>query len=131
MRLKRRDITDGVGSVTLIPEEPEDMWHTYNLIAKGDQVRCSTLRKIQSESSTGSTSAEKVRVILTIQISSIEFDPQGGLLRIGGKNVSESKFVRLGAYHTLDLEQNREFTLFKNEWDVVSLERIKDATDPT
>lgn len=37
----------------------------------------------------------------------------------------------MGAYHTLDLEQNREFTLYKTEWDVVSLERIKDATDPT
>eukprot|EP01119_Soliformovum_irregulare_P007286 TRINITY_DN1968_c1_g1_i1.p1 TRINITY_DN1968_c1_g1~~TRINITY_DN1968_c1_g1_i1.p1 ORF type:complete len:410 (-),score=116.18 TRINITY_DN1968_c1_g1_i1:40-1242(-) len=131
MRLKRRDIQDGQGSVTLIPEEPEDMWHTYNLITKGDLVRCSTLRKVQSESSTGSTSAEKVRVILTIQISSIDFDPQGGLLRIGGQNVSESKYVRMGAFHTLDLEANREFTLTKSEWDIVSLERIKDATDPT
>ncbi len=27
----------------------------------------------------------------------------------------------MGAYHTLDLEMNREFTLFKNFWDIVAL----------
>ena len=30
----------------------------------------------------------------------------------------------MGAYHTLDLELNRKFTLGKLEWDSVTLERI-------
>ena len=30
----------------------------------------------------------------------------------------------MGAYHTLDLELNRKFTLGKREWDSVALERI-------
>ena len=30
----------------------------------------------------------------------------------------------MGAYHTLDLELNRKFTLGKHEWDTVALERI-------
>ena len=30
----------------------------------------------------------------------------------------------MGAYHTLDLELQRKFTLQKNEWDSVALERI-------
>jgi protein pelota len=30
----------------------------------------------------------------------------------------------MGAYHTLDLELNRRFTLAKQEWDSVALERI-------
>jgi len=30
----------------------------------------------------------------------------------------------MGAYHTLDLEMNRKFTLQKSEWDSVALERI-------
>ena len=37
----------------------------------------------------------------------------------------------MGAYHTLDLELNRAFTLFKPEWDVVALDRVVEATDPT
>lgn len=30
--------------VTLIPEEAEDMWHTYNLLQVGDSLRASTIR---------------------------------------------------------------------------------------
>lgn len=33
-------------SVTLLPEEPEDMWHAYNLIAVGDQLRASAIRSV-------------------------------------------------------------------------------------
>lgn len=30
--------------VTLIPDEAEDMWHTYNLLQVGDSLRASTIR---------------------------------------------------------------------------------------
>ena len=33
-------------------------------------------------------------------------------------------FLQMGAYHTLDLELNRKFTLKKQDWDSVSLDRI-------
>lgn len=36
----------------------------------------------------------------------------------------------MGAYHTLDLELNRKFSLKKQEWDSVSLERIEMSCDP-
>lgn len=36
-------------SVTLMPEEPEDMWHAYNLIAEGDNVRSTTIRKVRRQ----------------------------------------------------------------------------------
>lgn len=32
--------------------------------------------------------------------------------------------LQMGAYHTLDLEVNRKFTLGKQEWDSIALERI-------
>lgn len=37
----------------------------------------------------------------------------------------------MGAYHTLDLEQNRKFELYKSEWDTISLERVELACDPS
>ena len=30
----------------------------------------------------------------------------------------------MGQYHTIDLELNRKFVLTKNEWDIVSMERV-------
>ena len=40
---KRIDV-HGVGSVTLLPKETEDMWHVYNLVAEGDLLEASTYR---------------------------------------------------------------------------------------
>lgn len=48
-----------------------------------------------------------------------------------GRNVEENQHVKMGAYHTIDVEANRKFTLKKTEWDSVALERIELATDPT
>lgn len=121
----------GNGSITLIPEEPEDMWHAYNLIAEGDQVRSSTIRKVQNETATGSTSSSRMRTILTISVETIDFDTQAQVLRLKGRNIEENQFVKMGAYHTLDLELNRKFTLTKLLWDSIALERVETACDPT
>ncbi|KAI8916947.1 hypothetical protein DFJ77DRAFT_429701 [Powellomyces hirtus] len=118
---------DRSGNVTLLPEEQEDMWHAYNLIAKDDLLKSTTIRRVVSESTTGSTDKSTVRTVLTIQVESVEFDTQACMLRVAGRNVVENKFVKMGGYHTLDLELNRNFTLTKPEWDVIALERIDDA----
>lgn len=31
---------------------------------------------------------------------------------------------QMGAYHTIDLELNRKFTLIKEYWDIIALERV-------
>ncbi|CAK1545248.1 unnamed protein product [Leptosia nina] len=121
---------DGSGSIGLIPEESEDMWHAYNLIAEGDSVTASTVRKVQNESSTGSSTSSRVRTTLTISVENIDFDTQACVLRLKGRNIVENQYVKMGAYHTLDLELNRKFTLRKVLWDSVALERVDMACDP-
>lgn len=132
MKLIHKNIDkDGGGSVILLPEESEDMWHAYNLITEGDSVRASTIRKVQNESSTGSSTSSRVRTTLTINVEAIDFDTQACVLRLKGRNIEENQYVKMGAYHTLDLEVNRKFSLSKHEWDSVALERIEMACDPT
>ncbi|TMW54481.1 hypothetical protein DOY81_000473 [Sarcophaga bullata] len=121
----------GQGSVVLIPEESEDMWHAYNLIAEGDSVRSTTIRKVQNETATGSSTSSRIRTTLTITVESIDFDTQACVLRLKGRNIEENQYVKMGAYHTLDLELNRKFELRKPEWDSIALERIEMACDPT
>jgi protein pelota len=43
--------------------------------------------------------------------------------------VSENKHVKMGAFHTLDLECNRQLTIIKDSWDSVHLERLSDSSD--
>lgn len=82
-------------TVTLIPEEPEDMWHAYNLVSEGDTVRSSTIRKVQNESATGSSSSSRVRLMLTIKVEMIDFDTQACVLRLKGRNIEENEFVKV------------------------------------
>merc|ERR1712098_405094 len=121
---------DGAGVVALVPEESEDMWHAFNLIQEGDAVRASTVRKVTNEGATGSRTSEKVRTTLTVQVENIDFDTQACMLRLKGRNIEENQHVKMGAYHTIDLELHKKFILKKSEWDSVHLERIELATDP-
>ena len=34
----------GVGRIKLLPQEPEDLWHAFNIIAVGDRVVAKTIR---------------------------------------------------------------------------------------
>ena len=44
--------------------------------------------------------------------------------------MTENEHVKLGAYHTLEIELQRPFTLYKQAWDLLDLERIRQACDP-
>lgn len=132
MKLLKRKISskDGSGSVLLQAEVSEDLWHAYNLLQEGDMVRCTTVRKVMKESSTGSTSSSKVRMSLTIEVSKIDFDTESQTVRLSGPNREESNFVKMGAFHTLTLEVGRTFRIEKLCWDQIFLDRIDEACHP-
>ncbi|KAK9845401.1 hypothetical protein WJX81_005613 [Elliptochloris bilobata] len=130
MKLLNKSFTrDGEGSVKLVPEEGEDLWHCYNLVREGDHVTATTFRKVARESGADSES-EKVRLRLTIAVETVDFDPEGQAIRLSGRNLTETDEVKLGAYHTLELEPQRAFTLAKAVWDALDIERVKTACDP-
>ncbi|KAI1822497.1 pelota [Xylaria intraflava] len=118
----------GEGSLTLLPVEPEDMWHAHNLIGPEDIVKAHAIRKVTTESKTGSTVSERVHTDLTIRVTSTFFDPASSQLHVSGTVIAENAFVNIGQYHTLDLELNRPFTLWKKHgWDSVARETLSDA----
>lgn len=65
---------------------------------------------------------------LTIRVTSTFFDPAASQLHVSGTVIVENAFVNIGQYHTLDLELNRPFTLWKKYgWDSVARETLSDA----
>ncbi|KAJ5698862.1 Protein dom34 [Penicillium macrosclerotiorum] len=138
MRLVKNKIEHGgSGTVTLCPEEPEDMWHAYNLIRPGDLLRASAIRRVTSVQDTGSTSSTRVHLTLEIRVKSLDFDPQSSQLHVSGQIINETAHTKVGQFHTLDLEMNRNFTLEKEVgadgegvgWDSIAVEMLKDAVD--
>jgi len=132
MKIIKKNISakDGSGSVMLRPETPEDLWHSYNLLKKEDLVRCTTVRKVIKESSTGSTTSSKKRLMLTIRLRKIDFDPDALQVRLSGVVENQNELVRLGAHHTLTLELHQNFTIEKDCWDQIYLEILEEACNP-
>lgn len=90
---KNIDMKKMSGSVTLIAEEAEDMWHAYNLISVGDYLRSSTIRRVVNESSVGLTTTSRVHTTLTVCVKSLDFDIQASVLRVKGRNLYTYDFL--------------------------------------
>eukprot|EP00897_Mesotaenium_endlicherianum_P004863 jgi/Mesen1/4404/ME000225S03393 len=106
--VKRSYIPGGPGFVKVVPEEAEDLWHAYNLIAHGDNVASTTMRKVQRETA-GGEEAERVRLKLEIDVEAVEYDAVAAVLRVRGKNTSKSD-------HEV--------------WDSIAIGILKEASDP-
>lgn len=94
-------------------------------------------------SATGSTDSQRVRLSLTLNVERVHFSPSAStstagpagnassegaaMLQIAGRVSSENNYVKMGAYHTLDIEVNRDVRIIKQEWDSIALERIDEA----
>ncbi|KAK9459040.1 eRF1 domain 1-domain-containing protein [Lipomyces oligophaga] len=143
MKILAKNVSkDGSGSIKLLPEEPNDLWHTYNLIQTGDVLRAPTFRRVTKEpndrigGSGGATTnapSQRISLTLTIKVEKTDFDAPGAALHASGPVCEESPHVRLGQYHTLDLALHRAFTLTKTSyapWDSISLQTVQAACDP-
>ncbi|KAI3417121.1 uncharacterized protein J3R85_014747 [Psidium guajava] len=131
MRIVRKDfVRNGPGSVKMVPVDSDDLWFAYNLIAPGDSVMAATVRKVLREAASGGRDAERIKLKLEITVEAVDYDKVGSVLRIRGKNILENEYVKIGAFHTLELELNRPFVLRKKVWDSLALDVLHQASDP-
>ncbi|KAL5836820.1 hypothetical protein ACOSQ3_013989 [Xanthoceras sorbifolium] len=131
MRIVRRDlVSNGPGSVKMVPVDSDDLWFAYNLIAPGDSVMAVTVRKVLREVASGGRDAERMKLKLEIKVEAVDYDKEGSVMRIRGKNILENDYVKIGAFHTLELELHRPFVLRKELWDSMALDVLHQASDP-
>ncbi|KAI9892552.1 MAG: Translation factor pelota [Vezdaea aestivalis] len=134
MRKLRQDVaSDCSGTIKLYPEEPEDLWHVYNLLRPTDVLTAPAQRKIAEVSSTGTVTSSRVQTTLSIRVLSLDFDPAASELHVKGRVAAENAYVPLGAHHTLDLALHRNFTITKDVggWDTVAFRLLKEACNTT
>ncbi|KAM5561851.1 hypothetical protein ABKV19_022442 [Rosa sericea] len=132
MKIVHKDfVPGGPGKVKMVPADSDDLWYVYNLIAPGDSVIAVTVRKVLREGASGGRDAERVKLKLEIKVEEVaDYDKVGNVLRIRGKNILENEHVKIGAYHTLELEPHRPFVLKKDVWDSLALHELNQACDP-
>jgi len=116
------------GEIKLVPENPDDIWHLYNIIRKGDLVRAVTFRSTeQKRDMIRSKKMEKKKMKLGIRVEDVKFHEFSDRLRIHG--LIEEGPQDLGSYHTLNITSgdNEPLTIIKEEWTNYELNRLEEA----
>merc|ERR1711892_312689 len=130
MKTHHRSIgKDRSGVIVFTAEEPEDLWHIYNVLQPNDRLTASTVRNVKTESATGSVNVKREHFKIKVKVESTFFDETVCCLSAKGRNVEENRFVKMGQYHTIDLALNEKFTLEKDHWDSITVSRINEACD--
>lgn len=128
MKLGKQDPKEG--EIRLTPENTEDLWHIERLLSPGDQILSKSFRRFKA---TEDDSGEKKLVTIRLGVEKVEFSRFANRLRVTGKIIEGTppEFVQMGAYHTVDIEQDFPVSIIKEKWLGHHLARIKQAIAET
>ncbi len=117
------------GFVKVVPDSPDDLWHLYNVIYKGDEVYAYSSRAIKSDTETSRPkSAERVSAFMGVTVESVSWDKFLGKLRVHGLICHAPDIFPTGAHHTLSIALNQPVTIVKKEWPKHLLDRLTRAS---
>ena len=119
---------------------------------QGDRVRAAGIRRVQNVSTTGSVDSRRVRLHLTLAVTRVTWSPSAApgaesgatngapnnaptataTVEVAGRVAEENQHVKLGAFHTLAIEANKDVRIEKEAggWDSVALGRVEESCVP-
>jgi protein pelota len=129
VNVRQRDIEDGYGTVTLVPENLDDLWHLKYVVEDGDTVSALTQRRVErNDDMTRSTGGERETLDVELEVDDVEFARFANRLRVSGVIRSCDRETEIGNHHTVNVERNDEITVTKG-WKPDQLERIEEAEE--
>jgi protein pelota len=118
------------GYVKVVPDTPDDLWHLYNVVYKGDEVYAYSSRAIKSDTETSRPkSGERVSAFMGVRVESVAWDKFLGKLRVHGIIIHAPDIIPSGAHHTLAIGLNQQMTIVKKEWPQHLLARLEKASE--
>ena len=102
-------------SVSLIPEESDDLFTLRRIIKKGDRLTGATTRSIKQEKEFSRPDrGERIKITVALDVEKISIDDVVDRLKAHGTIIdSDSESVRKGSHHSLILKIGEPFTLTK------------------
>lgn len=111
-------------------EDPDDCWCIYNILAIGDTITCFTSRKVDVMGNDCKCKGKIIKKFnITLSIEKFEFNTYDESISISGRNTRELEFIKIGQYHTVELNDNSIITLKKNVWNRTTDDLFKRAKD--
>jgi protein pelota len=118
------------GFIKVVPDSPDDLWHLYNVIYKGDAVYSMSSRSIKSDTETSRPkSGERVSAFMGVRVESVGWDKFLGKLRVHGLICHAPDIIPEGAHHTLSIALNQPMTIVKPDWPKHLLDRLEKASE--
>ena len=118
------------GFVKVVPDSPDDLWHLYNIIYKGDEVYAYSSRAIKSDTEASRPkSGERVSAFMGIKVESVAWDKFLGKLRVHGVIIHAPDVMPSGAHHTISVSLNQPVTIVKHNWQKHQLDRLRRASE--
>jgi protein pelota len=125
LRIINKDLR--YGRIRMYVDTMDDLWYLKNVIRENDQVRMLSFRSREEASDKlREKKSEKVPMLITIEVESVEFHPFSNYLRIKGRITEAPEAV--GEYHTLTVQPGSDLTVIK-DWQESELSLIKEAEE--
>jgi len=115
----------------LVPEIEDDLWHLERIIEKHDIVTGPTDRKVKGKEA--GEKAQRVKLVVSLDVESVEFHRFLGKLRVSGKIVEgrPAELLDFGAQQALEIELGKPVKIKKQAVKKFQVERIKKAAQAT
>lgn len=118
-------------SISVIPEDSEDLLNLRRIIKKDDKVIGDTTRVLkQDKDYARPDKGERIKVRIALTVEKISLDDVLDKLRVGG-TISESsnESVPHGSHHSFILKLNDGITISKKKWLPIEKKLLKSSND--
>lgn len=125
MKILHKDLR--YGKIKIYVDTMDDLWYLKNVIEQNDLVKMLSFRSKEGASDKlREKKSEKVPMLITINVESVEFHPFSNYLRMRGKITEAPEAI--GEYHTLTVQPGCDLTIIK-EWHESELALLKEAEE--
>ncbi|ABK77648.1 RNA-binding protein [Cenarchaeum symbiosum A] len=103
-------------SVSVVPQNPDDLFALRRVVRAGDRVAGSTTRAIRKEREYARPDrGERVRIKISLEVEAASLDGMLGRLRLGGTiHESSSEQVKRGSHHSLSVHAGDAISITKD-----------------
>lgn len=130
MNVKGRELDEeDRGTITLVPENLDDLWHLKYVVEPGDLVMGLARRRVEGPRDLErADSGERETLNVEIRVEEVEFHRFSNRLRVSGVIEDCDRETEVGSHHTLNVEVNEEIGVMKT-WKPDQLERLEEAEE--
>jgi len=114
-------------SVSVIPEDSDDLLTLRRIVKKGDRIIGDTTRVIKQEKDFSRPDrGERIKIRISIEVEKPSLDNVLDRLRLGGTIVeSTNESVPHGSHHSFVVKINDAVTIFKKKWSLIEKKLIR------